>query len=631
MTPSSTRSTTIVLAGSILLTMFLAWPVLQHPTERIFGVEMVGRHHDPFTVMQQFAGFPVGSGYLQPATDWVGRALATTMSPVAAYNVVVLATFPLAALFACWFAYAVTESTAASVFAGLAFAFSPFHLAQAIYHPHVAQVQWVPLYLLLLWRCAHAFTWPRVCGLIAAGVVAVLANDYHALVLIAITPVALPVFWMTPRPGRIRPTLRHLVLTFSVLAATGAIALVALMRLAPVVFSDVSAASRDDLFIYSARWWSYLIPPVDHPVFSRWIAPLWHAYGASDGLLEQQVYVGVAVLWLCGVALWQRWRHRETNAFVVMFVVLAGVAVICSLSPERTAIGVAWPRPSAFLYTLMPMFRSYARFAVVVQCLLSVVAGVALCLVLAFEYGAFAARSRDVMPTPAYRWIAQHTSARAVFECGPPALADANVSWLLDRPVGYLDAVVPDCGEPMLGAKLRALGFDHLIVRAGRPERALFAAAPDPDFSPIYQGADADVLAVTGADMPVYFSDFSGVDAREYADGRSWRWAGAIATLPIINTSATTEHVSLRLELAAFARARHVRVTLDGQPLSPLLVLPSSTSCALGTLVLAPGRHELVLSSEEPAESPASAGISTDGRRLALRIGRWWWIRPDSR
>ena len=35
----------------------------------------------------------------------------------------------------------------------MAYAFSPFHLAQAAYHPHIAQTQWMPLYLLALWRC----------------------------------------------------------------------------------------------------------------------------------------------------------------------------------------------------------------------------------------------------------------------------------------------------------------------------------------------------------------------------------------------------------------------------------------------------------------------------------------------
>ena len=40
-------------------TLVMAAPVLRAPSERLFGAEIVGRHHDPFTVMQQFAGAPL--------------------------------------------------------------------------------------------------------------------------------------------------------------------------------------------------------------------------------------------------------------------------------------------------------------------------------------------------------------------------------------------------------------------------------------------------------------------------------------------------------------------------------------------------------------------------------------------
>ena len=44
----------------------IAAPVLRAPSERVFGMEIVGRHHDPFTVMAQFAR-PIGFGvYSQP-------------------------------------------------------------------------------------------------------------------------------------------------------------------------------------------------------------------------------------------------------------------------------------------------------------------------------------------------------------------------------------------------------------------------------------------------------------------------------------------------------------------------------------------------------------------------------------
>src|SRR5918999_658149 len=149
----SDRTEVFLVAAATALTILIAAPVLLSPSDRIFGDEIVGRHHDPFTVMRQFAGAPVPPPYLQPATDWVGRALASVMSPVAAYNVVILTTFPLAAWFGYLLAFDVTRSRLASVVAGLAFAFSPFHVAHAAYHPHIAQVHWIALFMLAVWRC----------------------------------------------------------------------------------------------------------------------------------------------------------------------------------------------------------------------------------------------------------------------------------------------------------------------------------------------------------------------------------------------------------------------------------------------------------------------------------------------
>ena len=50
---------TAVSALALVLTLAIAAPVLRAPSERIFGMETVGRHYDPFIAMQQF-GRPLG-------------------------------------------------------------------------------------------------------------------------------------------------------------------------------------------------------------------------------------------------------------------------------------------------------------------------------------------------------------------------------------------------------------------------------------------------------------------------------------------------------------------------------------------------------------------------------------------
>ena len=61
-----------------VVTVAIAAPVLRAPSERVFGMEIVGRHHDPFTAMAQFER-PITIGvYSQPLTDLIGALLART-------------------------------------------------------------------------------------------------------------------------------------------------------------------------------------------------------------------------------------------------------------------------------------------------------------------------------------------------------------------------------------------------------------------------------------------------------------------------------------------------------------------------------------------------------------------------
>jgi hypothetical protein len=194
-----------VTGASVLLTIAVAAPVLHAPGERIFGRETVGRHHDPFTVMAQ-SRLPladiVHTIYVQPLTDIPGALLERAAGPVAAYNWLVLLTFPLSAAAAYLLARHLALTPAAAAIAAMAFAFSPFHLAHAAYHPQVAQTQWIPLYLLLLWRCLDEGT-VAAMALLALSIAGVtLSNFYGGLIAAVMTPVAVPAYWFFASSSR---------------------------------------------------------------------------------------------------------------------------------------------------------------------------------------------------------------------------------------------------------------------------------------------------------------------------------------------------------------------------------------------------------------------------------------------
>src|SRR6185312_7752190 len=177
------------------VTLVIAAPVVRAPSERIFGADIVGRHHDPFTVMRQFAT-PMSLGvYSQPVTDVVGAAFARIAGAVAAYNWLVLLSFPLSAATSYLLARHLALPPTGALLAALLFAFSPFHVAHAAYHPHIAQTQWLPLYLLALWRCMDEADVLAVAFLSAATVAVALSNFYGGLIAAVITPIAIGVYW----------------------------------------------------------------------------------------------------------------------------------------------------------------------------------------------------------------------------------------------------------------------------------------------------------------------------------------------------------------------------------------------------------------------------------------------------
>src|SRR5204863_2649477 len=122
------------------------------------------------------------TAFLQPITDLPGAWLAAAIGAVASYNALVLLSFPLTAAATYLLARHCALTPMAATGAALAVAFSPFHLAQAAYHPHVAQLQWLPLYLLVLWRCLDCPTWAAAGALVSAITAVTLANFYGGVI-----------------------------------------------------------------------------------------------------------------------------------------------------------------------------------------------------------------------------------------------------------------------------------------------------------------------------------------------------------------------------------------------------------------------------------------------------------------
>jgi hypothetical protein len=638
-----------VSALAIVVTVAIAAPVLRAPSERVFGMEIVGRHHDPFTAMEQF-GRPISVGvYSQPVTDITGALLARISGAVAAYNWLVLLSFPLSAAAAYLLARHLALSPVGATVVAMAYAFSPFHLAQAAYHPHIAQTQWVPLYLLALWRCLDDAS-PVAVGLLGAATLAVvLSNFYAGLIAAVITPVAVAAYWLvTCRTGRGSMSRLGITVGSLVLIAGAGMAYAEYAARAVVVNPAAFAVPRADLFRYSAKWWSYLVPPVEHPLLGAIVGRIWNRAGVSLGLLEQQVSLGWGIVALGLIAVF-RWLVRDRQppslARVPVLVIVAVTALVCSLSPERTIGTFTFVRPAALLYNVVPMFRSYARFGVVVQLMASLLAGMgvdslrrtgsrraqiawlALVAIAAGEYAVSpAALWRDVLPTSAHRWVTRQPGRVLAFDCAPLDPDSASVQWLSGYRVVLLNGSASDCTEPNLSQKLAWIGYTHLLVRRNTADGQWFAEHPAPNGLRVAASFDdGQVFTVTARPPAIYVAAMRGFLPREHDAEWSWRWMGTDAAWTIVNAGTGPMAAGIGIELSAFDRVRRLELRLDGHSLQTLVVEPPRRIYQVGPFTLPLGGHEVIF---HPVEPPTVAGdVMNDGdrRRLSFALGAWDW------
>jgi len=644
----TTWTQALALTGvlSIAITAAIAAPTLRDPETRLFGVELVGRQHDPFTMMEQYESGHVPPPYLQPATDIPGVVLTRFMTAVPAYNALVLITFPLTALLAFVHARHVIGSPAGALVAALLFAFAPFRLAHAAYHVHLVQTQWLPLFFLALWRLIERPTLLRAAIVAGALVLAGAASFYFGMIVAIIAPAVALAYALARSRERSGRAIRVLGWTAAAIGATAGAALFVAWEEYPAVLRNPSsfAFPSEALDQHSARAWSYLMPAAGHIWLGRRASTVWRSAGIDVGLLEQQVSIGASVLALALVPLAAAWMKvkRRTAVLYPVLLVTALVAFVCSLPPAIQLGPFRWPMPSAAVYAALPMFRSYARFGVIVSLMLTTLAGAGFAMLIerrtrasimfaavlllgaTFEYLPRPA-SRDVLPTSAHRWLAGVQNAR-VFDCvAPTPGATAGVARLMNREVAFPAGPLSDCAEPEFSSKLAAFGFSHVIVRTASKSGEWTEGATLDGVKAVHVAADASVFEITAPKRAVYVTELSGFFPREYLGLDTWRWMGAEGSMKTMNASVDRAVGELGLELEAFGVERLLRLTVNGNELSALTVQPIRKWYSVGPVVLTPGANVIGFVADGVLVPANGEGAAADTRALSVRVRRWRW------
>lgn len=275
--------------------------------------------------------------------------IALTHNPVFAENLYILSTFPLSAVAMFFLCYYLTESSWASIFAGIFYAFSYPRMAQIGHMPAISS-QWLPLVFLYLIRWIRERKFTHLLWLFFWFVLSITSTMYFGVFLIPLS-VIIAAFQLQKKD------LRKLIRQFLLISLPAAIILV--IVLFPYIRLRVEypgiRRSLDDAMRLSAAPKDYLtVLP------TSWLADIGFLADAS----ERALYPTLTLLVLALLSL------RKKN---ISFFLLSIAACILSLGPYYDGLRL----PYYYLYKMFPLFESIrvpARFSIFVILGLSVCA-----------------------------------------------------------------------------------------------------------------------------------------------------------------------------------------------------------------------------------------------------------------
>jgi hypothetical protein len=379
--------------------------------------------------------YPQGANLVAHSFSFLNSLLAIAIKPlvgpIAAYNLTLLFGLWVSAVGMFLLARELTGQTLPALLAGFVFAFAPYHLSQALAHPHLGSIHWWPFYILFLRRTLIS---RRALDAAWAGLFAALTfwSGFQLAVLLAVWT-ALYVGWHILRGAKHASSLPR-VLGLATLAGAIALALSAPL-LVPIVKEShrlIEEARVDEGTLSQTDLLAYLLPPTYHPLLGAQTAAGYERFATNKVAMP---YLGYT---LVGLALAALLARRKESAFWLISALLWIVLAAGSALRFNGAVQAGIPLPYRFIGQLFPIstIRAPDRFNLLVTISLAILAGLG---------AAHVARKR--------RWLLVPISLLAVFEylCAPfpawdplPGSAffaemarDESQYGVIDYPMGY--------------------------------------------------------------------------------------------------------------------------------------------------------------------------------------------------
>ena len=385
-----TKIDVLCLAGFLVLMVAATWPVALNMRGVMFGFPGDTFDHVWMNWWHAHAwdnridwertpliDAPVGKDFsqlaMQPTWRWSGIVLTKIGGEIFAFNFLVLASFFLSGVTMYFLARHVGAARGAAFIAGAAFMLCPYHVWHSYQHLTLAAVQWIPLYLLTLFRLREKATFPRaiICGLVFALVM--LENYWYGGFMILATALFFIVSLIWKARQKEGFALRE-ILCAVIAVAVGAAAVAP--WIVPIAKRGVAGQeplwpamlvyqrTPEDAAALAASPVDYVRPPSNHALWGG-------AFPEPRFAQEKTIYVGIVILALAFVGLAGAARFGGRALFAAVFF---GILVIAAFNLSLAPFAIIGN-------SVAPMFRAYARLAVLLEAALCALAAMGITLI----------------------------------------------------------------------------------------------------------------------------------------------------------------------------------------------------------------------------------------------------------
>lgn len=331
----------------------------------------------------------------------VSRWSSIMLNPVLFLNIATILSLILCGFFTYLFVDRLTKNNIAALLAGVIFTFSPYHLNKVMEFSFYFVGNWIILFILTLFALKERLSLKNIIFCSLAYSLALSFNAYYGFFcLVFFIGLLLFSFFYQWKLCEIKKKIfsgsRFMGGICLAFIGAGLINSPSLVRMAKDIFFNQSASQKatlgfvrsfDYLIAQSARPLNYLLPASSHPVFGAFTKSMFGSLFYGRGSIEQTLYLGWVPLILAFIA-FRQWKHKRLHAdqypqylssgenfYIGFFIFSACLAFLFSLPPIVDLGLFKLYLPSYFTYKILPMFRAYARFGMIVSLCVSILAG----------------------------------------------------------------------------------------------------------------------------------------------------------------------------------------------------------------------------------------------------------------